>query len=152
MAKKKELESQDEGNPTEDVPEGEDTQPDGQTAASSGVLGDSDEDFAPQEVQRPSVDEDDEEEETPKIARQLTKALGLKDKDLLAYNERTRTAVYSNGGKYQISLNGKSLRHLAGPTPPADLKLKVVDARMRGGLTGTAAAINSALNDPSGGV
>lgn len=146
-------ESDDEGDPTEDVEEGADTQPDGQTITGGATVADDAEfveggnvvGFAPAKsgptITRANSDDDDGT--PPKVSTQLAKALGLKEKDLLGYNERTRTAVFSNGGKYQISKNGKSLRHLAGPAPRKDLKLNVVDARVRGSLRGAAAVLNS---------
>lgn len=130
------------------------TSPDGQTAAGSAELGDGG-DFADPTTRVDTLGEArptrvrrgdraaDEGGETPKIFTQLTKALGLKSADLLSFNEASRVAVYANGGKYQISKNGKGLRHLSGPVPPTDLKLNVQDARHRSPFTGTAAALNA---------
>lgn len=128
-------------------------QPEGQTSAGSAQLGGSDAEFADnvtalphqrgQAVTEPTrVRKDKKGQSTPDQFETLTKALGLKNSDMLSYNERTRTIVYTNGAKYQISKNGKSLRHHAGPRPPADLNLKLVDATSRG-FAGSAAAINS---------
>jgi len=147
-------ESQDEGDPTEDVAEGADTQPDGQTITGGATSADDDE-FADGfrmsgVVEAPAgpnitrVDPNADNDDPPKLSVQLTKALGMKAGDLLGYNERTRVAVFGNGGKYQISKNGKSLRHLAGPAPRKELKLKVVDARVRGSMRGAAAVLNAA--------
>lgn len=144
-------ESDDEGDPTEDVEEGTNTSPDGQTATRDVIEepGEFEDQTSPARpvVTRATDGDDEEAAKPPKVSLQLAKALGLKGSDLLSYNERTRTAVFSNGGKYQISKNGKGLRHLAGPAPRADLKLNVVDARMRSSLTGAAALLNSQAND-----
>jgi len=127
--------------------------PDGQTASGSAELGgDPDSDFTEPVTRISGLGEarptrvrknGDDDGETPKLFSGLTKALGLKPSDLLSYNEKSRVAVYANGGKYQVSRNGKSLRHLSGPLPPADLKLDVKDARFRSPFTGTAAALNA---------
>lgn len=76
----------------------------------------------------------------PKLFLQLTQALHLKPSDILSYNENTKTVVYANGAKYQLSKNNKSLRRLAGPEPPKDLKLKTIDATQRGYIGASALA------------
>lgn len=130
--------------------------PDGQTAASPGVLGagEGDSEFEDARVHhdalgvaRPtSVDADGkptkEKEKTPSEYVSLAKAYGLKGKDVVSYNEKNKTVLLSNGAKLQLSKSGKTVRHLAGPQPPSDLKLDVQDARQRSPLVGTAAAIN----------
>lgn len=86
----------------------------------------------------------------PKLAdsfQAALKALGLKTTDVLSFNEGTRVFVTSGGGKYQISKKGRGLRHLAGPPPPADAKLDVVDARSRSPFVGTAAALNASVHE-----
>lgn len=128
--------------------------PDGQTAAGSGELGAGADENYDESVTRPDrlgVAQptrihklgSKETAEVPKIFTQLADAMGLDESDILSYNERSRIVVLSNGGKYQISKNGKGLRHHSGPPPPADLKLDVVDARQRSPLVGTAAALNA---------
>ena len=133
------------------------TSPDGQTASGSAELGASTDEFddpvttldalGTKSDTRVTKDTGDKDPATPTVFKQLTKALGHKSSDLLGWNERTRVAVYSNGGKYQVSKNGKSVKHLAGPTPPPDLKLNVIDARSRSPFSGTAAAINASVHD-----
>lgn len=153
-----ESDSDDEGNPTGDVTPGEDTQPDGQTAAGSAELGPApagDDDFAdpvtnldPLGTKKDTrVDDDGESKQKfPKSITALAKGMGLKKSNILGYNERTKVAVFDNGGKYQLSKKGDSVRHLAGPKPPADIDLGVVDARTRSPFTGTAAAINASVH------
>lgn len=126
-------------------------QPDGQTAAGSSELGDASDFENPstplegqigRAVTRETRVAKGESESLPDLVSKVTKALGHKSSNVLGYNERTRVIVYDNGAKYQISKNGKSLRHLSGPKPSADLKLNVVDATSRG-FSGAAAAINA---------
>ena len=134
----------------------ENTSPDGQTASGSSELGDAS-DFEEPVTQLDNLgtkqdtrvrnDDDEDSGKVPTLFTSLTKALGLKNSQLLGFNERTRVAVYSNGGKYQVSKNRKSVRHLAGPKPPADMKLNVVDARSRSPFVGTAAALNASVHD-----
>jgi hypothetical protein len=76
----------------------------------------------------------------PADFEKVAKAMGLKSSDVLSHNERTRVFTTSNGGKYQISKNGKSVRHLQGPTP-GDINIDVQDARARS--SGTAHALNT---------
>jgi hypothetical protein len=139
---------------TEDAPRRKKNRtPDGQTASGSAELGgDPDADFTEPVTRVSDLGEakptrirknGESDGDVPKLFTGLTKALGHKPGDLLSFNERSRVAVYANGGKYQVSKNGKSLRHLAGPLPPADLKLDVRDARFRSPFTGTAAALNA---------
>lgn len=136
-----------------DKPRRRDTQPSGQTTAGSQILGETGDDFdrpvtrtdglGVAEPTRVKKEGKSSSGEIPELFTKLTKALGLKSSDILSYNERTRVIVYSNGAKYQVSRNGKSLRHHQGPQPPSNLNLDVEDARHRSPLTGTAAVINA---------
>lgn len=153
--------SDDLGDPTENVTPGENTSPDGQTASGSAELGPAadDADFddpvtnldplGTKQDTRVRKSDSEDSGTMPKMFSSLAKALGHKKSDILGFNEGTQVLVLKNGGKYQFSRNKKSLRHLAGPKPPADLDLSVVDARSRSPFVGTAAAINASVHtDP----
>lgn len=126
--------------------------PSGQTSSGSGVTGgDAGDTFAkpttrvdPLGVAEPTqLDSSGKAAKTvPTEFADLAKAMGHKKSDILSFNAVTRVVVFTNGGKYQLSKNGKALRHLAGPQPPSDLDLSVQDARQRSPFVGTAAAIN----------
>jgi hypothetical protein len=75
------------------------------------------------------------------VTKVIAKALGLKRSNILGYNDQTKVVVTDAGGKYQLSKNGKALRHLAGPKPPADIDLTVVVETFE---VGSAAESNSA--------
>jgi hypothetical protein len=47
----------------------------------------------------------------------MLKAVGVEEEDVLSFNEETNTLVTAQGGKYQLSADGKKLKHLAGPRP-----------------------------------
>ena len=134
-----------------------DSQPGGQTAEGSGELGGVDESRFAEPVTRltnlgtataTEVEDDEKKAKKPaKAAVAVAHAFGLKRENVLGYNERTRVVVFDDGGKYQLSKDGKALRHLSGPKPPSDLNLDVLDARTRSPFTGTAAAINASVHE-----
>jgi len=98
-------------------------------------------------VTEPTNTETKASKKTSSFASEFAKAIGRKPSAILSYNERTRTIVTNDGGKYQMSKKGKGVRHLAGPALPADLKLEVLDARSRSPFVGTAAAINASVHE-----
>lgn len=56
---------------------------------------------------------------------------GYKEKDVIAWNAFTQTAVTSNGGKYLLRNNGK-IRHLQGPATPKERKKARVEPDQEG--------------------
>jgi hypothetical protein len=76
------------------------------------------------------------------------KVLGLDKSDVAAYNQASQVVVTHSGGKYQVSRNGKAVRHLQGPrlTRLAD-DVAYTDARVRGPFVGTAAQVNAAAHE-----
>lgn len=48
------------------------------------------------------------------------KRTGYESDQILSHNEKTRTFVTTNGGKYQLTARG--VRHLSGPTVPKALE------------------------------
>jgi hypothetical protein len=131
-------------------------QPGGQTAEGSGELGGVSEDEFPKPFTRltslgqasdTEVEDKSKTKKAPAFVGSVAQALGLKKSNVRGYNERTKIVVFDNGGKYQLSKSGRALRHLAGPKPPADLELDLVDARSASPFTGTAAAINSSVHE-----
>jgi len=135
-------------------------QPGGQTAEGSGELGGVSEDEFPKPFTRltslgqasdTEVEDKSKAKKVPAFVGTIAKALGLKKSNVRGYNERTKIIVFDNGGKYQLSKSGNALRHLAGPRPPADLNLDIVDARSASPFSGTAAAINSSVHEDKSG-
>lgn len=52
------------------------------------------------------------------LIKDFCKASGYKPSDVAAVRASTRTVVTKNGGKYQVSKNGKNVRHILGPQVP----------------------------------
>jgi hypothetical protein len=76
------------------------------------------------------------------------KVLGVEKSDIAAYNPASQVVVTNAGGKYQVSRNGRAVRHLQGPrlTSVAD-GVDYSDARQRGPFVGTAAQLNAAAHE-----
>lgn len=88
---------------------------------------------------------------TKKTVEGLTKvgaarALGLDKSEIAAYNSASQVVVTYAGGKYQVSKNGKAVRHLQGPRLNVPEDVNYSDARQRGPFVGTSAQINSAAH------
>ena len=89
---------------------------------------------APKATKEKAVDFED-------VIDEVVEAFGLTSKDVLSTNDRTRAFVLSNGGKYQVARNGRSIRHLAGPNiPEKKVSAKVIDGRFQ---WGAAARLNT---------
>lgn len=133
-------------------------QPAGQTTAGEDELGKQvgDEFVRPRTVATPAIgivgttNTEADKSKKPELGdrgKKLAKALGKKSSQVLGFNEQTGVIVTDDGGKYQLSKNGKAVRHLSGPRPPEDMDVRLVDARVASPFSGTSAAINASVHE-----
>jgi len=89
------------------------------------------EDFSEPQLDEPEAEEaaveeapeekSDAKEKVSAEQTKMTKMIGVKAADVLAYNPETHRLVTAQGGKYQMTADGRLL-HLMGPKPASLIK------------------------------